>query len=64
MSKAIVIGRLILMGVLVAMRWILQPVYFITLILYTLFSSINDGIIAFVAHLQKLNNEQLSKEDK
>lgn len=58
-TSAVVIGRLIVMGVLLVIRWTLWPFYGLFLILFTLFESLVNGIAFLIDYLKTLNNELL-----
>lgn len=62
--KGVIIGRLILMALLTVVRWILEPLYFVSLVLLTIFESAVKGLSSLIAHLQTLNNEQLTSKVK
>lgn len=61
--NAVVIGRLILMGLLLIIRWTLWPLYGLFLILFTIFESAINGATYVIAYFKTLNNELL-KETK
>jgi hypothetical protein len=61
MTKAIIISRLLLMGLLLLVKWLMEPLYFVFLLLYSFFESIVSGTKQAIAYLQKLNNELITK---
>jgi hypothetical protein len=60
---SIVIARLLLVGVLLIIRWLFGPVYFIGMVLYTISETVMQGISSFAVYVKKLNDE-LFKEIK
>jgi hypothetical protein len=63
-KNAIVIGRLLLIGLLLVIRWILWLPYSVLLIFYTVFESGINGATYVIAYFKQLNNEQLSEKAK
>lgn len=60
-QNAIIIGRLLLMGFFLVLRWLCQVPFFIFLILFSFFEYMVNGFTNFITHLQKLNNELFAK---
>jgi hypothetical protein len=60
---SIVIGRLLLVGVLLIIRWLFGPVYFIGMVLYTISETVMQGISSFAVYV-KTKNDELFKEIK
>ena len=58
---AIVIGRLLLVGVLLIIRWLFAPVYFIGMVLFTISETVMSGISSFAVYVKKLNDELIKK---
>jgi hypothetical protein len=54
---AIVTGRLLIVTVLLLVRWVCEPFYFIFLILYSSFETIRTGFATLINHLKSLNDE-------
>jgi hypothetical protein len=60
---SIVIARLLLVGVLLIIRWLFGPVYFIGMVLYTISETVMNGINSFAVYV-KTKNDELFKEIK
>jgi uncharacterized membrane protein YqjE len=60
---SIVIARLLLVGVLLIIRWLFGPVYFIGMVLYTISETVMNGISSFAVYV-KTKNDELFKEIK
>jgi hypothetical protein len=60
---SIVIARLLLVGVLLIIRWLFGPVYFIGMVLYTISETVMQGISSFAVYV-KTKNDELFKEIK
>jgi uncharacterized membrane protein YqjE len=58
---AIVIGRLLLVGVLLIIRWLFEPIYFLFMILYSTCETVISGINSFAGYVKKLNDELFKK---
>jgi hypothetical protein len=54
---AIVSGRLFVVGLLLLVRWICEPLYFLFLVLYSFFETIRNGFATLINHLKQLNDE-------
>ena len=61
---SIVIGRLLLVGVLLIIRWLFGPVYFIGMVLYTIAETVMNGISSFAVYVKKLNDELIKKVEQ
>jgi hypothetical protein len=62
-QNAIVIGRLLFVGILIVIKWaIFQPIYFISTILSTMSEVAINGFNAIINNIQKINNELLTKD--
>jgi hypothetical protein len=60
-TYAIVTGRLLLAGLLLVVRWLLQPLYLLNLVILTLSETAINGIGGFIGNIQNMNNELLGK---
>ena len=58
---AIVIGRLLLVGVLLIIRWLFGPVYFIGMVLFTISETVMGGINSFAGYVKTMNDELFKK---
>jgi hypothetical protein len=54
--NAVVIGRLLLMGLLIVIRWVFTLPFFMFLVLYTVCESTVNGITNLITYFQKLND--------
>ena len=54
---AIVIARLLLVGVLLIIRWLFAPVYFIGMVLFTIAETVMSGISSFAIYVKTKNDE-------
>lgn len=62
-KNAIVIGRLLVIGLLLVIRWVFWPPFTLFLILFTVFETGINGATYVIAYFKQLNNELL-KETK
>jgi hypothetical protein len=61
--NAIVIGRLLFVGILIVIKWaVFQPIYFVSMILSTLGEVAINGFNTIINAIQKMNNELLTKD--
>jgi hypothetical protein len=58
---AIVLGRLLLVGILLIIRWLLEPIYFLFLMLYSTCEAVISGITNFAVYVKKSNDELFTK---
>ncbi len=58
---SIVIGRLLLVGVLLIIRWLFGPDYFIGMVLYTIAETVMNGISSFAVYVKTKNDELIKK---
>jgi hypothetical protein len=61
-ANAVVIGRLILMGLLLAIRWIMQVPFVVFLVLYSFFEMTVVGSMQAVNYLKTLNDESFTAD--
>lgn len=55
-----VVAGLIMVGIMLILRWLMQAFYFIAIVLYTITEGAVNGLSAGIAHIQKVNNEHLT----
>jgi hypothetical protein len=58
---SIVIGRLLLVGVLLIIRWLFEPIYFLFLTLHSTCEAVISGITNFAVYVKKSNDELFTK---
>jgi hypothetical protein len=58
---AIVLGRLLLVGVLLIIRWLFEPIYFILMLLYSSCEAVISGINSFSGYVKKINDELIKE---